>query len=488
MASIYGGALFTIAFVDVTNFRASATASSGVFVTGLLVAEIPDKDGRYPWLDCRDDFRNLHDRVQAERSRTRTQPVHLGSHIHGLHLQFNPENPESIYSWLDKTGNFPSRPEGELDSRGWAFQERLLSRRVLNITERGLFWDCLRLNACDWRPLGFRGDPSLKFRDSDQRKAKAFLFSRSALSTGTWLNPSSNLNVQARRAESYHMWRRLLQNYSSCVFTDPGDRVIAIQGIIRQMQTALDNDECVLGVWKGDVLRSLIWFVEPDDSRTLVVKGTPSITVPSWTWASVPDPIQYRLWHPFARHVDVGTEYIEPRSEVVTVSATQPDPTSFRRYKGSIVLRGPLATITNEMADVPGCQLILDPRPSGWYQYPARDRSEVPPNVHDMTPEFSEHKWRQFLPELTVMHVLEGGYSKERKAQYCLILDPVKGALESQFRRLGVLVIDANLAKLCFNDPFTCQKELCRLERPRIVRGVEVKRRCLGETRTICII
>lgn len=304
MASIYGGALLTIAFVDGTDFHESARASRGVFVPGLRNAEKRTKDGTYPWLDNRDDKSVLTPKLQAARPRPRPTeaPEHSQSDLDNpggiYHPQFDPRNPESIYHWLDETSNFPSRPGGEHDERTWAFQERLLSRRILNVTRRGLLWDCLRLNACDWRPLGFRGDPSPRFWDSDERKVKSILFGRK--------NPPHEDHVPSKRLDAYCLWRRLLQDYSSRQFTDPGDRIIAIYGVMQQMRVVLDNEGCFLGIWRRYVIRSLIWFVEPDKEKYLVVNEESSVVAPSWAWASVPDPIQYRLWHPFARYMDNG--------------------------------------------------------------------------------------------------------------------------------------------------------------------------------------
>jgi hypothetical protein len=274
MASIYGGAFLTVAFVDGSSFETAAKASGGVFVSGL------DTDAFW----------------------------------NGQRLPFRPEYPESVYRWLDRTGNFPSRPEGNLDTRGWTFQERLLSLRLLSVTREGLFWDCLRLSASDWRPLRFRGDFSPKFRDTDERKAKRFLFNRTRAipwkSGGSPSGLTTWLTQSGERAEQYRLWRLLVQNYTTRAFTDQGDRVIAIEGVIRFFGMALD-DKYELGVWMGDALRSLIWFVEPNDTKEVTHPDMPPIIAPSWSWTSVSGPIQYRLWHPFSRRTD-GAERVEP--------------------------------------------------------------------------------------------------------------------------------------------------------------------------------
>lgn len=59
---------------------------------------------------------------------------------------------ETLFRKLLQTDNFPSRDFGDLDSRGWAFQERILSRMIISITKTDIFWDCLQHSASGRRP------------------------------------------------------------------------------------------------------------------------------------------------------------------------------------------------------------------------------------------------------------------------------------------------------------------------------------------------
>lgn len=157
-------------------------------------------------------------------------------------------SPESIWAWLDSTGNFPTRCKNELDTRGWTFQERLLSRRILTIDDNGFFWDCGCMNAEDSRPLGLRGDFSPKFRDSDERKVKSLL-----------LGPRDE--TLQDHARFYYTWRQITHNYTRRSFTHYSDRMMAIRGAVTVMEAAL-QDRCFLGIWKNDALRQLAWFCE----------------------------------------------------------------------------------------------------------------------------------------------------------------------------------------------------------------------------------
>lgn len=249
--------------------------------------------------------------------------------------------PERIWKRLLDTGNYPSRPSGTLDEMGWSFQERLLSTRTVSITKEGIFWDCLHHSASCRRPAGFLGDFSPKFRDTDERAFKRLLSELSVLEAGK--GP----------AESYRLWRRAVQDYTRRKLTYPKDRVIALNGVAQKMSIHL-HDEYILGLWKRDMLRSLIWFVEvkppepPEpamlpfiETRRRVNIKPPPITGPSWSWVSNIHPIHYRMWHPFERHLERKVERVKELASVEHVSVQRHNPLAFNHFGGLLVLRGP---------------------------------------------------------------------------------------------------------------------------------------------------
>src|SRR3954471_21619552 len=132
MAAIYANAVFTVAAVDGTRL-----ADAGTIRRFLSQAELfRDDDDHDRWVD-----------------------------------------PERAYRTLSETGNFTARQDGELDTRRWGFQEKMLSRPLFSLTQKGVFWDCLYHSASGQRPSGILGDFSFHFRDSDDRAFKRVLFS-----------------------------------------------------------------------------------------------------------------------------------------------------------------------------------------------------------------------------------------------------------------------------------------------------------------------
>ncbi|UPL03818.1 hypothetical protein LCI18_014752 [Fusarium solani-melongenae] len=470
MASVYGNAIFTVAFGDGPEPEHSE------------------------WRSC-----SLRDAA----TRAAAQTFVKGGRI----PNFDKRSPESIYYWLESNGNFPTRPSSELDQRGWTFQERLLSKRILTITADGLFWDCCRSSASDTRPLGFLGDFSPIFRDSDERKIKTQL-----------LGMSRDPTIVAR-GDLYLLWRRILQDYTQRKFSHTKDRIVAIEGVVRRIGDVL-NEQCFLGVWKGDSLRSLIWFCDTVALSAKPARKDYQIRVPSWSWASVSSPIQYRLWHPFETSADHNVELTSPCATLRHISAQPIDKISFANYIGAITLHGTLARVPARLLNVPGCKVILDPRPPqdfpGYFKY-KQDKLDSQANSKNKEQD-EPAAWRTLLTwekdETYVLPVLKGGYSKTLQARYCLLLDPrstIKYHIEHEnqcriliprttyenrcrilmpmitCRRLGLLIVDSASKPFCMEDPSICNDDRC-VEVINLWNKEYRRRRCLGERQTIRIV
>ncbi|KAH0428411.1 het domain protein [Colletotrichum camelliae] len=259
------------------------------------------------------------------------------------------QTPEDIYSWLELQGNFLARPECQLDRRGWTFQERLLSTRILTVTENGLFWDCCTISATDKRLTRLKGDHSPAFRDSEERSIKRLLLANNKLST------------EIDRSEIFCLWRRILRDYSRRTFSHPVDRVIALQGIVDRVESLLE-ERCFLGIWRGDAIRSLIWFCEKPDPDPVTPKCSRHdiVEVPSWSWASVSIPIHYKVWHPMEGFRDKKNEDITPCARLLSITVQLADEAHFSAYTGEVVLYGPLVQLPMGLRSGPGYQTFTD--------------------------------------------------------------------------------------------------------------------------------
>jgi hypothetical protein len=347
------------------------------------------------------------------------------------------------------------------------------------VTKDGFFWDCCSLNAADCRPLGLRGDFSPKFRDLEERRLKALLL------TG---NVSREVALDS---DMYLLWRQIVEKYSHRNFTYNRDRLVALKGVVQRFQTVV-KEPCFLGMWQGDVLRSLVWFCDTEpDSPDLLSKSSsdpPELRVPSWSWASVESPVGYRLWHPYQRYATHSIESVTLCADLEGINAKL-RPTSYSTYTGTVSITGPLTKIAPGALKRPGCKVIRD--------------SHRPTNKFV----FSKLQYVYILP------ILKAGYSANLQAYYCLIL--VEAGLdllntgrvvtfktdldvgidpEMKFERVGLFVVDcATRHNLCFNDPFFCRNEECRKILSLGNEGNETRHytgeaRCLGRTRIVRII
>lgn len=293
-------------------------------------------------------------------------------------------------------------------------------------------------------------------------------------------------SLDAAPSDLYFLWRRILQDYTQRQWTYASDRLIALQGAADRIGDVL-QDRCCLGVWKDNVLRSLVWFCETRSSQaSLPDKEEYDLEAPSWSWASVSWPVQCRLWHPFRPNADQTLEFTSPLAEIVDSNAFEMAPSILNRFPAfetPIAIEGSLASVPLMRLAQDGCQVILDPRP-----YEAFPGSQLEGSRGPNESIIRAKDWTRLLadnyanPKVLLMPFLAGGYSRTMQAQYCFILSPAISfkAPGSTFRRLGLFIMDSTLKPICLEDPRTCTDERCMVK-----IGKTVLRKCAGKRQTI---
>ena len=136
---------------------------------------------------------------------------------------------------------------GALSKRSWAFQERLLSHRVLYCTTYGLFWAC-RV-TCD-----------------------------SEVSPGAYPH---NLSQYVCPEDTPWCWEMLVQQYSGTMLSHSSDRLPALSGIASR-QGQLRDDQYLAGLWREDLVKQLLWA-----RQTSQPSERPAWQAPTWSWASI---------------------------------------------------------------------------------------------------------------------------------------------------------------------------------------------------------
>ncbi|KAJ6788800.1 hypothetical protein PWT90_02803 [Aphanocladium album] len=138
---------------------------------------------------------------------------------------------------------------GALNTRSWATQEWLLSRRMLFFTPAGVMWSCKTLTQ----------------RETGER---CFNISRNT------------------------RWKTVVEAYSERRLTYPTDRLAALDGLRTELQRK-DKQRYLSGLWEGRLPDQLLWQVAHKLER---IEDAPNpLGLPSWTWARVPCGVRFLL-------------------------------------------------------------------------------------------------------------------------------------------------------------------------------------------------
>jgi len=225
--------------------------------------------------------------------------------------------------------------DAALNRRGWVFQERLLSQRVIHFGKMQLFWECME---CDWCETFPNGLPPLletsetRFKGSDKdRDGRALMNhgpkklterpdginSSSSAEDASEAGPSltsalASLTIdqssELTGLEGYFVWSRALEKYCTTRLTYGKDKLLAISGLAKRMETVLD-DLCFSGLWRTVMPSQLLWRVNNYHSTQLTIYKYADTTneaqretqkprqvyahrheryrAPSWSWASI---------------------------------------------------------------------------------------------------------------------------------------------------------------------------------------------------------
>jgi len=164
--------------------------------------------------------------------------------------------------------------------RGWVFQERFLSKRVLHFTGEEIVWECREQTLCECSHALTAWSPS----DS--------LDSKSALDR----HFSSVLVTQPG-----DIWRDIIARYTKLNLTFQKDILPALSGLAENFVLYASNitigsfmklsarDYCA-GLWRQNLRIDLLWcvYINTSNSRPQHWRA------PSWSWASTLSSIRYQ--------------------------------------------------------------------------------------------------------------------------------------------------------------------------------------------------
>ncbi|KAH8666127.1 heterokaryon incompatibility protein-domain-containing protein [Ilyonectria robusta] len=175
------------------------------------------------------------------------------------------------------TSSLPSGPprvveNSPINSRGWVYQERILSPRIIHFTSTQAIWECRKAYQLEsLRPLTVPTTPSLIRR--------------------------KNILDSVAAVEDWH--QEIVKGYCERRFTKYEDRLVALSGIAQIYQN-YTKDRYIAGLWASHLAYGLSWGHErrPDSPKS------PNRRHPSWSWASHDGYISWRHLSGFSPDVE----------------------------------------------------------------------------------------------------------------------------------------------------------------------------------------
>lgn len=233
--------------------------------------------------------------------------------------------PDELEDFEDQSEDrMPADRPHALLNRAWAFQERVVSARVLYFGREELIWECPTGRSCEedqyshisWGEMDVYGTPNRPY---------------------TLMQKYSTISNTTK--EMALQWLEFVKLYNDLQLSEPTDRLPAISAIAQRFAQCNPNDEYLCGLWRNSMHLGLTMTFNPHESLTSPHMGPgppaaeqPRYIAPSWSWASC----QGRLWG--------GQELVSHLAKIVKVSLRYVDNSRFGRIASgsSITIRGPV--------------------------------------------------------------------------------------------------------------------------------------------------
>ncbi|KAK4450349.1 heterokaryon incompatibility protein-domain-containing protein [Podospora aff. communis PSN243] len=283
---------------------------------------------------------------------------------------------------------FDSRVEvAPLMKRGWVFQERLLSRRIIHFCSDMILFECNTMQATEQDPRGsdYSKVPYLlvggRIQDSSSPSSTASPAPvrvdikspstvvdrnvreqiaagnyedhsatkgiRGALDTLISIDASKDLSLHERLAFN-ERWYELVASYSQGALTKQTDKLIAIAGVAGLVKKR-SHARYLAGLWSNvSVELGLLWRVVSSNSQRHKI-----YIAPTWSWASVDGQVR------FSPKLEINKSEITLHSHVDNAAVSLRASAGSHLDGGEVLITGPTAKCTVAAARTYGSALEL---------------------------------------------------------------------------------------------------------------------------------
>lgn len=182
--------------------------------------------------------------------------------------------------------------------RAWAYQERIVSSRVIFFTESEMIYQCQCYVACECGSS----------REYYNHKSMLSKLNKSRIGSATKRFPDSNTDsprslecnsfYRSRIQSAARIWRNnVVPEYSRLNISDSKDRLPAIGAIAEEFKGIRNREDYLAGLWSGTLLEDLLWRCVPYRLGMLDFAKKERLArfdgLPTWTWASIHSQVAY---------------------------------------------------------------------------------------------------------------------------------------------------------------------------------------------------
>jgi hypothetical protein len=302
-----------------------------------------------------------------------------------------------------------------LASRGWVFQERLVSIATLHYTDEGIMWECVD---------GTRMESDQDNHPVDWKQHwKAVMDVPHPVVVAEEQTQASAIDAKENVLNSWKYW---MEAYSERQLFDFEDRLPAIAGVAKTLSERFGLNYAA-GLWQEDVLGGLMW---KRFKNTMTLIRHVGDAVPTWSWASVQGRLEYL-------DVKLRSFWKGPMLEIIgKIEVELPPkalPGSFGKVRSAkITVKGLLQRVVVDLCVHPS------QRKKAWEEVGVKEGFVNPTNVLvTLDQPFN------FDGELLPCWCLRlGSYAAGgRESDVFLLLEDVSGGQET-FRRIGLIEVD----------------------------------------------
>ena len=224
------------------------------------------------------------------------------------------------HEWLNQPPDVDPQFQNPLQLRGWCFQERLMSKRVLHFKRYEFFLECNSGYRCECSGMSVLRKGTIKLYMSlmlrDENLSAYELMEAARLQIDLYKPLTREKSAVPPAADPdvrfMQMWQTIVEIYSRTNFTYSEDVLPALGSLAMVFNAKRPTWTYVAGLWKEDLLRSLLW--QPDGDAVKVATRSKPLTLhassgrgmhnqphaptpfaPSFSWANITGRSTYKL-------------------------------------------------------------------------------------------------------------------------------------------------------------------------------------------------